>query len=653
MSKTKRALLMSVLSLLLCFSMLIGSTFAWFTDSVTSNNNIIKSGNLDVELEYYDGDSWEKVTATTNVFEENTLWEPGHTEVVYLKVSNLGTLALKYNLGINIVNEVESVNVAGEALRLSDYIVFDAIEDVDTPYADRAAARAAVTEADVAKLSAGHTKTGEIKAGDPAQYVALVVYMPESVGNEANYRTGEVAPEITLGINLMATQMTAEIDSFNNQYDAGAMFTGVPSARVTVLADLPTVTTINNNTYTLNTGYVFEATEDADQAQKNTHGKWHADFVATFDRNVDGANVGLAGQYDAFSADWLAFELTGLNIAANTPVRMLINPDIGTNVPINYEELCSVVKKFSCGAFAVDPAVMAGTTMTVELRLYETEAPSASNGNSTNVETGKYITIGTYSYTFPGVAVADQAGLDAALANGTGGIVLPAGTFKLGNNAKNTTATISGTKDTVIDVSNGLNYINGSNLTFDGVTIKSTAGTGYNYGFADAKYTVFNNCVIEGTLGLDYSCEFNNCTFNVSGNNYNIWTWGAGTATFNGCTFNCDGKAMLVYANVLDNGTTRQTVNITNCVFNDNGDDTVTGKAAIEITNTYTPVRTYDVFIKNTTVNGFAQTVPGAGDFNAAYGSVAGSNIGTNVWGNKCELPNTQINVVIDGVDVY
>ena len=49
---TKKALLLSAFSLLICFSMLIGTTFAWFTDSVTSANNIIKSGNLDIELEY-------------------------------------------------------------------------------------------------------------------------------------------------------------------------------------------------------------------------------------------------------------------------------------------------------------------------------------------------------------------------------------------------------------------------------------------------------------------------------------------------------------------------------------------------------------------------------------------------------------------------
>ena len=249
--------------------------------------------------------------------------------------------------------------------------------------------------------------------------------------------------------------------------------------------------------------------------------------------------------------------------------------------------------------------------------------------------------------------VRDTAAMNTELADSENTIVLTEGTYTIGAVAGKT-VTLVGNEDTKVDVTSGLTYINGANLTLEGLTIQSAPeGAGYTNGLADAQNAVLNNCVINGTLGLDFTTEFNNCVFNIEGNYYNVWTWGAGTATFNGCTFNSDGKALLVYANVLDNGTNHQTVKINRCIFNDNGDDTVTGKAAIEITNTYTPVRTYDVFITNTEVNGFSQTVPGAGDFNATYGSVAGSNIGTNVWGNKMELPNTQINVVIDGVDVY
>ncbi len=281
MRSTKRALVLSALSLLVCVSMLVGSTFAWFTDSVSSSNNIIKSGNLDVELKYYDGDSWEVVTATTNVFEKNTLWEPGHTEVVYLEVSNLGSLALKYNLGVNIVSEIESINVAGEAFRLSDYIEFVAIDDVTTPYADRDAARAAAANGTPAILSTGYTKAGSIEAGAAEEYVALVVYMPETVGNEANYRTGEVAPEITLGINLMATQYTHEEDSFDNQYDVNATWLGTIPASLdeTTLEIVPGGGT-QTGTITVNSA------EDLVYLAKLA-----AEWVATYS-NGQGTNVG-------------------------------------------------------------------------------------------------------------------------------------------------------------------------------------------------------------------------------------------------------------------------------------------------------------------------------------------------------------------------
>ena len=98
---TKRVLISSALAILMCAAMLIGTTFAWFTDTASTAVNKIQAGNLDVELEYSkDFIEWKKVNDTTKVFEDSTLWEPGRTEVVYLRVKNAGTLALKYTLGI-------------------------------------------------------------------------------------------------------------------------------------------------------------------------------------------------------------------------------------------------------------------------------------------------------------------------------------------------------------------------------------------------------------------------------------------------------------------------------------------------------------------------------------------------------------------------
>ena len=223
---TKKSLLISALSLVLCFAMLIGTTFAWFTDSVNSANNVIMSGNLDIELEYWNGTEWADVKGKSDIL-TNTLWEPGTTEVAYLRVANAGSLALKYQLGVNIVSETEGVNAAGETFKLSDYIQFGVVENVNGEtgaYANRDAAVEDVTGAK--KISAGYTKASTMLSGDEL-YLALVVYMPTTVGNEANHN-GTNVPKIELGINVVATQFTYEDDSFGTDYDDGAFIPVAP-----------------------------------------------------------------------------------------------------------------------------------------------------------------------------------------------------------------------------------------------------------------------------------------------------------------------------------------------------------------------------------------------------------------------------------------
>ena len=216
---TKRALLASVLALVLCVSMLVGTTFAWFTDSVTSSNNIIKSGNLDIVLEYWNGQAWVDVAGKSDII-TNTLWEPGATEVAYLRIANAGSLALNYMLGINIVSETAGVNVAGNSFKLSDYIYFDVVEGVSTPFATREAAMEYATEETI--ISAGYTKADTLLASATEEleyvYLAMIVYMPTTVDNVANH-DGTNVPQIDLGINVFATQAAAETDAFDNQYD--------------------------------------------------------------------------------------------------------------------------------------------------------------------------------------------------------------------------------------------------------------------------------------------------------------------------------------------------------------------------------------------------------------------------------------------------
>jgi hypothetical protein len=239
-----------------------------------------------------------------------------------------------------------------------------------------------------------------------------------------------------------------------------------------------------------------------------------------------------------------------------------------------------------------------------------------------------------------GVAT-DNATLDTAIKNAQDGdtIALNAGEYVIPDSAVGKTITFVGTgapEDTLITAQNdgaaegNCDYsLRGSKATFENVTI-TTTGT-YFPGYAGCQGT-YKNCIINGVFTLYDSSSFEDCTFNISGDLYNVWTWGAAEATFTNCTFNCDGKAMLLYGQA----NTKLTMN--NCVFNDNGDDTVTGKAAIEIGNDYNS--SYELTVNNATVNGFAI-------------NPNGFVTGTTLWANKNSMPADKLKVTVDGKNAY
>ncbi len=220
---TIKSLWMSALSILLCLSMLVGSTFAWFTDTASTGVNTIVAGNLDIKLSYKNAEqtTYKEVDEQTNVFKEDTLWEPGHVEYVHLKIENVGSLALKYRLAIAVAEETGSINVLDEAFKLSDHIKYAVIEGEKT-YQNSAEAAAAAETAGGKSLGEAYEETNDQMLSGDAKTVTLVAYMPTSVGNEANYKTGEAIPEIKLGIELVATQAEYESDSFGSDYDHSA-----------------------------------------------------------------------------------------------------------------------------------------------------------------------------------------------------------------------------------------------------------------------------------------------------------------------------------------------------------------------------------------------------------------------------------------------
>ncbi len=215
---TKSALLLSVLALLVSISMFVGSTYAWFADSVSSVNNIIKSGNLDITVEYKTPDmsDYAPLTADTSVFQEEDRWEPGHTVVATLRIKNVGSLAAKLNVATNVVKEVASTNVSDTRFKLSDYLeVYTGTVEV----ADRSLS--GLTPAEFGKTLLSNQV---LLPTDGYAYCTIGITLPTSVGNAANHKLDVQQPSITFGITVNATQQMHEEDSFGDDYDKDAAY---------------------------------------------------------------------------------------------------------------------------------------------------------------------------------------------------------------------------------------------------------------------------------------------------------------------------------------------------------------------------------------------------------------------------------------------
>ena len=234
---TKRALLTSVMALVMCVVMLVGTTFAWFTDTASTAVNKIQAGNLDIEVKYtLDGDNWNDLDGAADIFQKG-LWEPGHTEVVALKFKNNGNLALKYSINMNIVDETVGINKSGQEYKLSDYLKVKTLSQEASGIGDICIGMAFSARND----GLGYTATANFKdatvldhdlflaPGEVGNYLIMKVYMPETVGNEANAISTEKAASIRFGLNVVATQVPYEKDSFGNTYDKDATYPVVVS----------------------------------------------------------------------------------------------------------------------------------------------------------------------------------------------------------------------------------------------------------------------------------------------------------------------------------------------------------------------------------------------------------------------------------------
>ena len=207
---TKRALIASIIALVLCILMLIGTTAAWFTDSVSNTNNIIKSGNVDVELWHTNkADVTEEVDGSTalftNVNGEKMLWEPNQSTGEVFTIKNVGSLALKYELRIKAVakNSTEDGNSLTDVINLT-------VKGDSELYNDF--------------FKDGYVISGTLLAGAKVDYNVDLTWNQTENDNLYNVKGGLF---IVLGIDLVATQTSHEVGGEGANYDGSAGFSNL------------------------------------------------------------------------------------------------------------------------------------------------------------------------------------------------------------------------------------------------------------------------------------------------------------------------------------------------------------------------------------------------------------------------------------------
>ena len=606
---TKRALLTSVMALVMCVVMLAGTTFAWFTDTASTGVNKIQAGNLDVALEYatkWDNDGkvtkWENAEGKTLQFKtadgrtDNILWEPGcRYQLPELRVVNKGNLALKYIIKVTGIETNHEV-VPGEP-NLNDVITWE------IKYSDDAVWNA---EADT-------FKAGYSLAPNASNVVTIKGEMDKNAGNK--YQGLSIDG---VSVTVYATQMTAEFDSIDNKYDKDAAYKG--SQEFTSGTHV-----LNKGGVALNPNDVAVLVSGAGTDVTITGGYYDGgsggDNICVWAK--DGAKVTIKGG---------TFTVGGDANGAGNSVIYSTGGDITIEGGFFQTDYSWNGKYYVLNQNNSNPG-----TITVKGGTFVNYDPSKGDDNlgGTFVASGYSVISEKHGedtwYTVvkgTGATVGTQEDLNNAITNNATSTVklTTAGTYTLPS-LENRDVTIIGTKDTVIDMKNKENKA--SSASFEGVTVNF--GTQDYKGFQHTGKLTYKDCTITGKQFLYANdVEFINCTFVQDAVDYNVWTYGAGSVLFKDCNFDCKGKAVLIY----NEGTlAAQNVEFQNCKFNASAP--VAGKAAIEIDSRFT---SYNVVIDKATADNVT-------DFSA------GSASGSSVWNVKAQVK--PVTVTVAGTVVY
>ena len=325
---TKRALLTSVMALVMCVVMLVGTTFAWFTDTASTAVNKIQAGNLNVALEMWNGEKWVDAENKTLQFKVNgviptagtqILWEPGCTyELPELRIVNKGNLALKYKISISGAKDATPENDKND-LKLLDVI--------DWTYSVDGAGGGATAKLGTERHLAA--KTGEAEA-DVFDTLTIKGQMQKSAGNDYQGMAIE-----GIAITVVATQDTVESDSFGNTYDKDATYPIVVSQN-----ELNTTLTLDNLKDENGKVSPVEVTlgdttaEDINYSQNNSGYTGKGVMLGSTNLNKYAATPAAAGQYKfTFKDGTITSAATGygsIDNYKNTSVYMLVpgNSDV-------------------------------------------------------------------------------------------------------------------------------------------------------------------------------------------------------------------------------------------------------------------------------------------------------------------------------------
>ena len=504
---TKKALVASVLSLALCFSMLIGTTFAWFTDSVTSANNIIKSGNLDIEMYWAEGTedptnaSW--TDASTGAIFNYDKWEPGYVEVRHIKIANEGSLALKYK-----VNIVANGEVSDLADVIDVYYVDPTIQVADRATLANAPKLGTLTEV---LEGLGESGNGTLEAGT-ADTITIALKMQESAGN--GYMNKSIGSDFS--IQLVATQLVSENDSFGNDYDVDATYPEIGSATIEENSGATTIKASNVSVTVPEGAETGEYKVVVTNKNTSTNANGQTTFSADISLLKDGVKVERNGE---------TVYLVEIEVEADKNIVKILH---NGNEVTDYEyDATTGIVKFETDSFSPF-SVIYEENKTVKVSSTEEFLAAIADA-----QPGAFIDA-------TGVSI-DVNAVGSDIPGGKKAVSVPGG------------ITIKGLS--VVGSYRGGNYFKfdgGSDLptVLEDCTFEPNGramGVGFGSYEGGAESIVYNNCTFKGPIILEFAnnpngvATYNNCTFTkaASGNHY-VMTYG-GTHLFNGCTFDYTG----------------------------------------------------------------------------------------------------------------